>query len=271
VDDLVIRDQKKLIHELRSVDSVSAGDLLDPYYHGLSVAGHQITEPWGRVVNDITVDYTTGFSDLQLVNIIKTVIHEKMRVPLLHITIDHFQNFLVQFSKKSHIDQALIIDMSGQTTDLFIIQHKSLVQTGTLPVGLMSIRQQIAEILGMYPSELDALLSLYARQLLAPKTVQQLEKIMYHLFSDWEKDFQVFCHRAVTLGDVLGQVIWIADDNDPLVQFFMHTLSQDQAQFPVIFGAAQVVFTRSGPIIKLLEQSIPNNCRASDQVILSTF
>ena len=269
ISDLIARDQKKMIHELRSLDPVSVSNLLDPYYHAVSIGGHTISDPWGRVVNDITIDYSTGFSDVQLVTIATTITHEKMKVPMISIDVDHFQNFLIRFLKKTNLDQSIVIDPTGYTTDLVIIQNKSLVQTGTLPTGISSLRYQMAESLGMYPSELNSLLSLYVRQLLAPKIVNHIENIMNKLFMVWEKDFQKFCNSAVVVGDVMNQVVWITETNDPLVQFFMHTLSQDQAQFPVVFGSVQVTFVSIDSFVNTTLLSDYGNVH--DRIILDTL
>lgn len=239
VRDLVARDQKKMTHELLSSSQDVAGQILDPYYHDLFIAGHSTTNPWGKTINDITIDYSTGFSDMQIINIIKSTIHEKLHIPLLHIKIDHFQNILARFLKKTSLDQALVIDWFGQTTDLYIIQNKSLVQTGTLPMGSELLKYQMALSLGIYPRELKSLLSLYDRQLLSLKMVTRIEKIMTDLFMVWEKDFQLFCNKAVAAGDTINNIVWL-DNHDPFSTFFMNMLLQDQVTHPIIFGSTHV-------------------------------
>ena len=93
---------------------------------------------------------------------------------------------------------------------------------------------------------------------------------MYH---DWERDFQKFCHNAVSHGDILDQVIWVGDDNDPILSFFMNTLRAEPLSFPVIFGSTQVGFVHSDSIIHALHHNSHHNINVQnqDRIIVSAF
>lgn len=271
IQDIINRDQKKVIQELHINDIHNQNDLMDPYYLNFSISGHQVENPWNRVVNNITIDYTTGFSDQSLSAILKTIIHEKLKIPLLNIYTQHYQNFLLQFSRKLQLDHALIIDWSGYTTDVSVLQQKTFTQTGTLPQGIVSLKQDIAKLLLIPFHELDTLLQLYQKGLLSEKVIFQIESVLEKVFIHWEEDFQIFCANAVTRGDVMYKIFW-TNNNDSIVQFFMNRLSQDTALFPVLFGSTQVTFIPIQDIFNSSAYSIlGSEYSEQDKIIISTL
>jgi hypothetical protein len=224
--------------------------LIDPIHHEVSVAGHVVPDPWGKSVNDIRFDYITGFSDPQMVALVKEIIHEQMKVKLLNILISHYQNTLVKFWKQLNAPDGLFIDPSGSVTDLAIFSNRQLVQAGTLPVGLLRVAERTAEHMGVYPNELASILSLYSKNLLDDATIEKLERCMYDEYHAWEIDFQKFCHHAVEQGDVIEQVVWLGDSQNPMLQFFMKNMQENKLQSSVIFGSPQVWFLHSDAIIE---------------------
>lgn len=264
IDDLAARDMKKLVQEYRH----DAVDFIDPTYHGISIAGHTVSDPWGKSVNDIRFDYLTGFSDVQIVTMIQQTIHEKLKVPLLHIHIDHYQNLLIAFWVKTKLPGGLLVDATGFVTDLYIFHNNQLMQAGTLPQGLSSLAQRVAEELGVYPDELQSLLGLYQKNLINDTMMRRMEQILQGAFQIWEHDFQKFCNHAIEQGDVIDQVIWVGNSNDTMLQFFMHALQHDSLKFPVIFGTNQVGFLHSDALIDTLNLVPMKKLQNQDRIIL---
>ncbi len=267
INDLISRDIKRIQKEYKDEEI----EFIDPTYHDLLIAGHAAMNPWGKTVTDIRFDYVTGFSDIRIVKLVKQVIHEKMKAKLLDITIDHYQNFLIRFWKRTNLSDGLFIDGSGFVTDLSIFKRNQLVQAGTLPMGFSMIRNELASYLGMYPNELESLLSLYQKNLLSDSVSSRIEKGMHDLFVSWEKDFQMFCNHATQQGDILDQVVWSGDSNDVVLQFFMHQLADDSIQFPIVFGTSQVGFLHSGILVNNLNQEtgLESSAPNTDHIIVA--
>lgn len=246
MDDLVARDMKRLekLHP--------RAEFLDPTYHDITVAGHNVPEPWGKTITDLRFSYQTGYSDAHVVSAMTAVIHETLRVPLLGINVDHYHNFLISFWKSTNLPSGLLVDTGGSVTDLALFQKKHLIQAGTLPVGLSDIRMELAQQLGMYPAECSALLSLYAQNLLQDVMMQKIDGLLIRFYREWETDFQTFCNHAVEHGDVIDQVVWAGDATDPVLSFFMRQLSSNHMQFPIVFGTATVGFMHANTLMKSL-------------------
>jgi hypothetical protein len=194
-----------------------------------------------------------------------------MRAPLNSISFDHYQNFLVRFWKKTNLSHGLLIDGSGFITELYIFKQNQLVQIGTLPLGFAMVRNELASYLGIYPRELEALLSLYQKKLISEDISRKIQSGLVNLYTIWEKDFQKFCNHAIEQGDILDQVVWSGDEQDPIVQFFMHQLASNTLQFPVVFGTNQVGFLHNGVLARSLNQdtNMTPNAHNADQVIIA--
>lgn len=267
INDLISRDIKRIKKEYQD-DYI---EFIDPTYHDLSIAGHTSNDPWGKTVTDIRFDYVTGFSDIEIVSLLQQIIHEKMKVKLLDIVIDHYQNYLIRFWKRTNISDGLVIDGSGFVTDLYIFKRNQLVQAGTLPMGFSMVKNELASYLGIYPKELESLLSLYQKKLLSDSVSDRIDKGLQDLFQSWEMDFQVFCNHATEQGDILDQVVWGGNSQDVVLQFFMHQLSDNSLQFPVVFGTSHVGFLHSAMLASNLNIGTHLDVSASntDQIIIS--
>ncbi len=267
ISDLIVRDMKRIKKEYADYGT----DFIEPVYHGISIAGHLTNDPWGKIVDDIRFDYITGLSDDRIVGLVKKTLNEGMRAPLNSISFDHYQNFLVRFWKKTNLSHGLLIDGSGFITELYIFKQNQLVQIGTLPLGFAMVRNELASYLGIYPRELEALLSLYQKKLISEDISRKIQSGLVNLYTIWEKDFQKFCNHAIEQGDILDQVVWSGDEQDPIVQFFMHQLASNTLQFPVVFGTNQVGFLHNGVLARSLNQdtNMTPNAHNADQVIIA--
>ncbi len=251
IDDLVERDMKRINQEYKR-NHGNIIELLPPTYHELQIAGHPNHDAFGKVVNDIRLTYTTGFSDPAIIALVKVLIHEKTKVRMINIKFDQYQNYVMRFWKHITFPSGVIIDMSGYITDIYIFQNNELVQAGTLPIGLSNFRQQIAYGLGIYTTELESLFALYQKKILDEAITVKIDRELEKVYHIWERYFQKFCHTAVSHGDILDQVIWLGNEYDPILSYFMNILHADPLSFPVIFGSSHVGFIHSDSILDVL-------------------
>ncbi len=251
IDDLVDRDMKRVNQEYKR-NHGNAVELLPPTYHELQIAGHPNYDAFGKVVNDVRLTYTTGFSDPGMTALLKVLIHEKTKVRMINIQFDQYQNYVMRFWKHITFPSGVIIDTSGFVTDVYIFQNNGLVQAGTLPTGLSEVRQKLAYDLGIYPTELESLLALYQKKILDEVTTIKIDGELEKAYHIWERHFQKFCHTAVSHGDILDQVIWLGNETNPILSYFMNALHADPLSFPVIFGSTQVGFIHSDSILDVL-------------------
>jgi uncharacterized membrane protein len=266
INDLISRDMKRIAKEYQNEHV----NLIDPTYHDLTIAGHIAATPWGKIVTDIRFDYVTGFSDDRIIGMAQRIIHEKMKISLLDIKTDHYQNFLIRFWKQTNLSAGLLIDGSGFVTSLYIFNKNQLIQAGTLPMGFSIIKNELASYLGIYPNELESLLAMYKKELLSDSISKKINTGLRDLYRSWESDFQKFCNHATEQGDILDQVIWLGNENDPILQFFMQALAENTLQFPAVFGTSHVGFLHSTMFIDALNQPrLGSSSSTSDQIIIA--
>ncbi len=238
-----------------------------PTYHELLVGGHSVQDSWGTMINDLRFEYTTGFSDERIVDVATGIIHEKTKVRLLNIQIDHYLDYLMRFWKTLSIGNGMIINPSGYVTDVSIFQQGSLVQSGTIPLGILGIEQMLAIQMNLNPDELKVLLVLAQKKLLDEATSERLRRHMDRAYRLWEKDFQKFSSNAVNHGDMIDQVIWMGDQQSSILSYFMHRLRDNALAFPLIFGATRVGFSHSDTILQTSGELI-HGIQSNDRIML---
>lgn len=265
IKDLIDRDMKRLTQEY-TTRKQAALELMNPTYHELLIGGHVIPEPWGTMINDVRLEYTTGFSDDRITDSVIKIIHEKTKVRLVNIQIDHYLNYMMRFWKTLSAVNGMIINPSGLVTDISIFQQGSLAQSGTIPWGMSGIEHMIAVQMNMNPDELKVLLSLSEKNLLDDATSVRLNKYMDRAYRAWEKDFQKFASNAVDHGDMIDQVVWMGEQS-MLLSYFMHRLRENTVAFPLIFGATHVGFSHSDTILQTAASSI-HGLKSNDHIML---
>ncbi len=271
IDELIARDMKKMEREYQLPTEFSE---LRPevHYREIAVSGYRIGDPWGRTTQSLSIQYLVGYTDPQIVSLCKKIFHETLKIPLRSIFVRHYHAHCIEYYHQYGDSQnALIIHPVGYTTDLFIFQKGYLQQMGTLPTGLSQARAELADMLGIFPKELESLLTLYSKGLLSGAITKRLETHLYRIYRNWEKDFHTYCHHAVIHGDIIDTVVWVGDDADPLFQFFMYQVQHDKDAFSVLFGNTQVRMT------KILGQrpdfawKVPDDLPAEDVMIITTL
>jgi hypothetical protein len=137
-------------------------------------------------------------------------------------------------------------------------------------MGFSIIKNELASYLGIYPNELESLLAMYKKELLSDSISKKINTGLRDLYRSWESDFQKFCNHATEQGDILDQVIWLGNENDPILQFFMQALAENTLQFPAVFGTSHVGFLHSTMFIDALNQPrLGSSSSTSDQIIIA--
>ncbi len=251
VQDLVARDMKRAEIQYREHRHSAHTEFSEPRYHNLSIAGHTIAQPWNKMINDVEITYTTGWFDVQIVEILKSVIHEQLRVPLLGITFHHEQSCIAAWWGKHGIENALLINPTGQVSELYIFQNGILAQWGTIPIGLPDFERALMHELGIGSAQLPGLMRLSQDGLLDGKVIQRMEKSLGKAFSLWKNDLNKFCITAVERGMIVEQIVWMGNPLHPAIAYAMRSVATDDLSFPVVFGAPH-----TGSI--MLQAMVPN-------------
>ncbi len=264
VNKLVDRDMKRIQKQYQK-SGHNIVKLLAPTYHDVLIAGHSVPDPWGKMVHDFRLDYSTGFFDTEIADRLLRIVHERMKIPMRNIHIEHYQNMLMRFWRHVSLGNSLLIDCNGFVSDMYIFQNHILMQVGTIPMGMVDIHNQLAIDIRITGDELDSLLSLYAKNLLDDRSVYKLNHHLEKFYRIWEADLQRFCNTAVEQGDIIEQIVWIGDETNKIMEYFMQQLRGDAVKFPIVFGSAKPGFMHVDALLNNMPQGLQNQ----DQIILA--
>jgi hypothetical protein len=264
IRDLILRDIQTIDKKRYSYDSDIHTNFSKPHIHTVSFAGHIVTDWVNKKTNDVRVEYSIGFFDKKITDLITQKIHEQLKIKMLEI---HFHNYqIVHYShweKTTHIP-SLIIYPSGLLTSIFWVEKKSLKAFGTIPVGLTLLYQEMQKELSVSHQEINTLAMLYRQNTINASLAKKIDHAFYNSYQDWELVFQKFCSQLVHDGMRIEQVIWMTGGDQEIAHLLMNTVHKDHASFPVIFGAQKVNAVQGSPLFI----SSPT-MKDTDRIILS--
>lgn len=254
VQDIVKRDFKTVALHQYGYDQAMHTDPVEPYVHTVSIGGYPVSEWKHKKTHDVRIDYMGYFFDRSIINLMHQVIHEKLRVRLLAITSAPVHYFLIHYWKQYNQSTQLIIHPSGSVTHMIQMKNGLFIESGTLPVGLHTMYQKMARILGISIHEVATLARMYQQKILQDSVQKKFLKAFQKSFFAWEQEFQSFCTHAVTQGAVIEQVVWVGGMQDQIMHFVMQSVKDDHGSFPIIFGNTHVGFTHSASFLQSQHQ-----------------
>ena len=125
-----------------------------------------------------------------------------------------------------HLDSAILIDLSGETTELTVIKNDHLVGIGSVPVGARHVVRTLQEGLDTSFKEAAAMLKRSAEGRLDDNYEKRIRPILERAFESWFDSFYELINRFSSEG-LLPNTIVMKGHRDDLVWFKQRLLADE--------------------------------------------
>lgn len=201
-------------------------DLIDRKTIAFRSNGYPARSPVGKEMSDIEIDSLVTVMSRQTKEAFEHIIERTFhRLPTFtsNIFISYFdvQKSLV------NVDDAVIIDVAGEMTEVMIVKNDHLQIIGTLPHGIHHILRAMAKMLGVSISKAHKLAQLLYSSHLEKDYEEHIEEALHKSYSYWLKDFYNFCDEASKKG-LLPKTIVMKTYGDTMSWFETLLLSSDE-------------------------------------------
>jgi len=131
----------------------------------------------------------------------------------------------------------MLIDVSGELTDVSLVRGDVLLETSTFPRGKKSIIRTLASAVGTSPEEASSLIHLYHEGKLEDEQKKRVEKALESARGEWMSLFQKAL-RNLSEDFSVPSTVYLSADND-LVDFLEKLVEQEELNQ---FTAADDIF-----------------------------
>jgi hypothetical protein len=188
--------------------------------------GYETLSPFGHQAKEIEMTIFVSISGEKLLKKFEETISKSFHIRNLKFTSLLMSSFLVVRDLPMHKNNFLLIDISGEVTEISIIKNNILSESISFPVGCNFIVRGLAENLNCSLWEADSLLSLFKEGHTGDKVAKKMEPIVHNLKAEWQRQFQESLANISKDISIPG-TIYMALDRD-LVDFFSETIKSEQ-------------------------------------------
>ncbi|MFT7327902.1 MAG: hypothetical protein ACI870_000073 [Crocinitomicaceae bacterium] len=149
--------------------------------------GYPMRNPIGKEVSDIEIHFLTSVMSSGTKNIFTDIIER-----VFHRTPRFISNTFVQYQELRvllpHVDNAVIVDISGEVTEMIVVKEDNLLHIGSIPVGTQGIIRHLSDELHISPAKARTLVDLYKNTGLGVES-KETQNAIKKSFRYWFREF----------------------------------------------------------------------------------
>ena len=172
---------KKTKHELKIIELQNLKTMLN---------GYETYNPLDQKVEEVEMTLLISMSPEQVLSSIENVIKKYFH----HETIKFASHTLAYFSVIRNLfmkqENFILIDVGGEVTELTMIKKNVLCESGSFPIGHLSITRGLASFISSTEGEATSYLTLLNHGHAEVLTEKKLKPIIDQLKMEWLKNFQ---------------------------------------------------------------------------------
>lgn len=191
--------------------SASPFKVIDDVVLQTKVNGYEVSSLDNKKAKNLQINHFTSFSEQNILAKLKSFLMGRFHhtEPKFHSNI--LSNFAVTKKVLPKTDDLIILDVTGELTDITITHAGTISHIGSFPFGKHSVARNLANKLNTTPSQAYSLLKLYSEGDLYPSDQSKLE---YHL-QGIKKEWQYLLGELLashTLAREIKSLVVIVDD-----------------------------------------------------------
>jgi hypothetical protein len=149
-----------------------------------------VEEPLGKVANDVELRLFSSMSQSDILDGIEEFVSKHFYLEDFEFNSFTLASFSAVRDMYDRVSDFLLIDVTGEVTDLSVVKSRNVVETMSFPLGKNSLTRTISEKMSISPEEARSLLNLFNIQKLDGKKLEKMSSIMQELKQDWSENFQ---------------------------------------------------------------------------------
>lgn len=201
-------------------------DLIDRKTVAIRANGYPVRDPIGKTMHDLEIDSLVTVMSEKTKEIFQHSIEKSFhRFP--KFTSNIFVSYFDVEKSLPNTDDAIIIDVAGEMTEIMVIKNDHLESIGTLPNGIYHIIRDMADALNVSIAKAHKYIHLLPTEHLDHDHHIEIERALDAAYKKWLKEFYNFCDETSKKG-LLPKTIVLKTYADSSAWFEILLLSSDE-------------------------------------------
>ncbi len=154
--------------------------------------GYPTRNPIGKKMSDVHIHSLVSVMSTSTKKAFSEVFEKVFHQEVIYLS-NTFLSYQTLYSHSEQTDNAIIIDVSGEVTELLVVQKDHLTHIGSIPIGSNGIIRHLAENLKVPYGKAQSIISLYQQQKLDTTYEDNIQNQLHDSFRLWFKEFFNAC------------------------------------------------------------------------------
>src|SRR3989344_905171 len=188
--------------------------------------GYNVNKPYGKEINRIDITLFMSMISDEIRRKVRDIIEKIFNTDNILYNSFALASFSVTRDVFSAEKDFLLMDISGEVSDIMLIRDDVIVKTSTFPLGSNFLIRKTAETLNIIPEEAHSLIRLFFEQKGLNTEHQDIRKALIAIKEEWLYSFRkILSDFAGKLS--LPKTIFLLVDTD-IASWFIDTIKNDE-------------------------------------------
>lgn len=187
IRDIIQKEKDSFTQSLGISDEVS---VIEQKIISTKLNGYATSNPYGKEAHNIEMNFFLGVVPTKIISEVEKVINSYLHPD----EIVHNSFSLVAYRTITNLfpndSNSVIFDVTGEVTDISVIENDVMVNTGSVPYGRNSLVRKIASARQVTNDIALSLLHLYAEGRAEPKLAGEIEVAISGVLASWKEELK---------------------------------------------------------------------------------
>lgn len=227
---------KKSLQNKLNQNNISDPVLMEKNTIQVLLNGYNTNKPYGKETSRMDITLFMSMISNEIREKVKNIIEKAFNTDNISYNSFALASFLVTRDIFSAEKDFLLMDISGEVSDIMLIRDDAIVKTSTFPLGSNFLIRKTAEALNITPEEAHSLIRLFFERKSSSAKYSEIKKALIAIKEEWLYSFRktlsdfaekLFLPKTIFLLIDTDVASWFIDiiKND---EFSSHTLTQQQ-------------------------------------------
>ena len=228
VDELLEKEMASLsiLYKNKYADVESAPEVIEHPILGVSLNGYLVDDPLGKKTRSIEMNMVISLSPKSCLDQIRETISKNFHHTPLSFSSFMIASYVSVRDRYMNHDSYLLLDVSGEITDIAIISKGILKDSLSFPYGRKSLLRDISKKLKIELRDAKEIFSLYDKGVITEKDKLRLQPVLDAIGKSWSVSFKE-CISSLPRTLTLPSAIFLTIDSD-VKKWFIDIINNEE-------------------------------------------
>jgi len=191
VDKIIQKEKKSSLKDTVVDDNkpTSRGDVIERSVTAIKLNGYTVSDVDNKVAKDLELTVSTTTLSHSVASGLEDILrHHFYEGPVVHHSFP-MTIFAAIRDIFDSVNDFLVMDVSGEVTDISLVKNGALLETASFPIGKNYVIRRLIKELGISSSEAQSLLRMYSEKSTTSASSIKTQEVMMDIKSKWSDGF----------------------------------------------------------------------------------